>query len=515
MGTIAEKLTYLDGTKTSIKEAIEEKGVTVPSSATFREYAGLIRQISGNGSGSGSGGGSGDNGEYKLQTKEITPTGEDFTVVPDDGFDGFSAVYIKGDPNLVPRNIAYGIEIYGVTGELEQIAPTSIPEEYQSYVDMALQMYGDDDYTGFFLGEYSNWITVVLMFDNFQVMSYDSATSEYTATGAYFVGYNKSTHSWSSTDRRDSTSEGGNFIKNIRFSTEYLYYNGQIIYPYQSGVIDNTSTYTVTFMNGDTVLEVVNNVPAGGQAAYSGVTPSKEGYYFTGWSPSPTNIVANTVCYAQFSNSVDPYEIQDDWDTIVANGGVNYNIGAYKTLVLGTIDGFNYGTIRMQKVATNENGANSVWVAMEAFATGHRMNASNTNQGGWRDSEMRSWLNQTVLGVLPASLQSGIKAMTKYSYDYQAATRNVATTDKLWIPSRQEVFGESDTYETMGQYYSLIFKDASSRVRRYGYNGSTGYWWLRSAYSGATDGFRVVRSNGDERWDIASGTGGVVLGFGL
>lgn len=49
MGTIAEKLTYLNGTKTAIKDAIEEKGVTVPAGATFRDYADLIGDISGGG----------------------------------------------------------------------------------------------------------------------------------------------------------------------------------------------------------------------------------------------------------------------------------------------------------------------------------------------------------------------------------------------------------------------------------------------------------------------------------
>ena len=49
MGTIADKLTYLNGTKTAIKEAIVAKGVTVTDTDTFRSYAGKIGQISGGG----------------------------------------------------------------------------------------------------------------------------------------------------------------------------------------------------------------------------------------------------------------------------------------------------------------------------------------------------------------------------------------------------------------------------------------------------------------------------------
>ena len=46
MGTTAEKLAYLDATKTAIKDAIVAKGVDVPEGTTFRGYADLISGIS-------------------------------------------------------------------------------------------------------------------------------------------------------------------------------------------------------------------------------------------------------------------------------------------------------------------------------------------------------------------------------------------------------------------------------------------------------------------------------------
>lgn len=46
MGTTAEKLAYLDATKTAIKDAIVAKGVEVPEETTFRQYADLISGIS-------------------------------------------------------------------------------------------------------------------------------------------------------------------------------------------------------------------------------------------------------------------------------------------------------------------------------------------------------------------------------------------------------------------------------------------------------------------------------------
>ena len=49
MGTIADKLTYLNDTKTAIKNAVVAKGVSVSDTDTFRSYADKIGQISGGG----------------------------------------------------------------------------------------------------------------------------------------------------------------------------------------------------------------------------------------------------------------------------------------------------------------------------------------------------------------------------------------------------------------------------------------------------------------------------------
>lgn len=49
MGTVAEKLTYLNDTKTAIKNAVIAKGVSVSDTDTFRSYADKIGQISSGG----------------------------------------------------------------------------------------------------------------------------------------------------------------------------------------------------------------------------------------------------------------------------------------------------------------------------------------------------------------------------------------------------------------------------------------------------------------------------------
>ena len=45
MGTLADKLVYLNGTKVAIHDAIEAQGVSIPSGAPFRDYPIYIDNI--------------------------------------------------------------------------------------------------------------------------------------------------------------------------------------------------------------------------------------------------------------------------------------------------------------------------------------------------------------------------------------------------------------------------------------------------------------------------------------
>ena len=73
MGTIADKLNYLNTTKTNIKNAIIAKGVSVGDNDTFRSYASKIGDIS-------SGGGP---SEITLlqNTRELSTTNVENTII--------------------------------------------------------------------------------------------------------------------------------------------------------------------------------------------------------------------------------------------------------------------------------------------------------------------------------------------------------------------------------------------------------------------------------------------------
>ncbi len=60
--------------------------------------------------------------------------------------------------------------------------------------------------------------------------------------------------------------------------------------------------YAVRFYNGATLLQTVNSVPYGGTAVYTGSIPvDGQGGVLDYWAPSPTNIIGDTDCFAQFA----------------------------------------------------------------------------------------------------------------------------------------------------------------------------------------------------------------------
>lgn len=75
------------------------------------------------------------------------------------------------------------------------------------------------------------------------------------------------------------------------------------------------------------------------------------------------------------------------------------------------------------------------------------MNSSDTNEGGWEGSEMRSWLGTEGIASLPSDLANQIVAVDKLTnnvgetVDLSSVT---TTSDNLWLFSLTELCGEID-----------------------------------------------------------------------
>ena len=148
------------------------------------------------------------------------------------------------------------------------------------------------------------------------------------------------------------------------------------------------------------------------------------------------------------------------------------------------------------------------------MATTRRMNASNTNSGGFTGSEMYSWLQNTLLPTLPSDLQAVLKSVNKkLSAGSQSSTINTNSM-KLFLFSEIEIFG-STTYSKAGEgsQYSY-FATAANRIKYLSNgSGSAYWWWERSPHGSSSLSFCGVNGNGNADYNGASGAGGVCFGF--
>ena len=127
--------------------------------------------------------------------------------------------------------------------------------------------------------------------------------------------------------------------------------------------------------------------------------------------------------------------------------------------------------------------------------------------GGWKSSGVRSWLNDDLFEELPNEIRTRIVAVDK-------ATNNVGktdktsdvniTSDKIWVPSRHEVFGDGQlaVLNAEGDQYQVfhdlkVSAEKSSPILQKTYNGEYSSWWLRSPSSKGSEAFIDVYSSGE------------------
>lgn len=220
-------------------------------------------------------------------------------------------------------------------------------------------------------------------------------------------------------------------------------------------------------------------------------------YPFERWDPSPDKIVGDTKCYAQFGSPVDLKEIEDDWDTILANiedGSYadKYTVGNYKPLDLG-----DEGIVNMQLVAKKADAlsdgsgsAATTWISIELLKNYKRMNPafdSSTNTGGgvggWETSELRSYLASKIKPLIPENVASNIKAVQKAFVALDASLQKYEgeCSDELWVPSVRELcydYHRVSTQEENGPRYYAVYCDFESSVKYYNDHGN--FYYLRS-----------------------------------
>ena len=153
------------------------------------------------------------------------------------------------------------------------------------------------------------------------------------------------------------------------------------------------------------------------------------------------------------------------------------------------------------------------FIAVELLASTHNMNSSDTNQGGWGNSQMRSYLNSTIYNTLPSDLKSVIIQKTHMHTRGNKQTTVISVSDNLWLPTEWECVGNGNLSGDTANYnkHYSVFSTNASRIKKIVGSTSADIWWLASPLQNYSEYFCRVSATGGIGDNVASGTRGVAL----
>ena len=220
----------------------------------------------------------------------------------------------------------------------------------------------------------------------------------------------------------------------------------------------------------------------------------------------------------------------DSWETIASNvkaGNTSkYNLGDTKEVDLGTYGKHKVRIANMSKPneCNDSNFSQSACGFVVEFAdiiTRHVMNRTDTNKGGWPNSQMKTFINNDIYNSLPQELKSVIITTETVSGHGKEDTNNFTSPDKLYLLAPKEIYSNWSRDAAVDLTRQLdYYKKKGVTTNKNDWNGAikkdstgTNAWWLRSASSDSNSGFYIVRSIGGWNTNIAYGTNGVSPAF--
>ena len=190
----------------------------------------------------------------------------------------------------------------------------------------------------------------------------------------------------------------------------------------------------------------------------------------------------------------------------------SWGVGSSKDM---TINGKNYQIdvigVNHDEYADGSGIAPLTFQLHDCYNTKYTMNSSDTNVGGWADSEMRNTHLPAILAQMPSEVRSAIREVNKLTSAGNKLTTINTTADKLFLLSEIEIFG-SVTNSVAGE---------GSQYRRYvtlggtvkNVNGTASKWLSRSPRKTSASYFCGVDSEGNAAYHLASGSYGVSFAF--
>lgn len=204
---------------------------------------------------------------------------------------------------------------------------------------------------------------------------------------------------------------------------------------------------------------------------------------------------------------IDPVLENNSWETIKAafRAGVAsdyWQVGDTKTIDVA--DGYTY-TVRISDMAEGRYAysdgsgySNNVFEFVECMATTRPMNSTATNVGGFAECELRTELNTTILGLLPADLQVVIAAVSVDSTIGGGSDEVSFSDNKLFLASEEEIFGTTTYSKSVPiQFGYWVLHDSNAEHIKIPINGTSNCGWhLRSPHLASSKEFCVVSRYG-------------------
>lgn len=204
------------------------------------------------------------------------------------------------------------------------------------------------------------------------------------------------------------------------------------------------------------------------------------------------------------------------------NGDIHrkVSVGDQVTLSLNGTDyafdviGFNHDTLTDTASYGEETATGKAGITFQMhdlFFTLYKMNSSNTNSGGWKNSAMRTSTMATMKGYMPDDWEAIIKPVNKASGTGGGSSSGTETvSDNCFLLAEIEIFG-STTYSVSGEGSQYAYyKAGNSKVKKR--SGGADLWWERSPASGNSY-FCRVGSGGSASSGAANKSNCVAFGF--
>lgn len=284
-------------------------------------------------------------------------------------------------------------------------------------------------------------------------------------------------------------------------------------------------TFDVTIdPNNGTAASIVNVTYGQTFGSLQIAEPSKTDMVFDGWLDNNNSVVTNSTVItsaltitAQYAHPCRTFAT-DSWSTIVTNLATNSNYysstySCTKTIDMDLNNDSTNETYTVRLVNTSRpdvcNNTDNITGELTYSQTScgtviefvnvvgtRTMNTSNTSNGGWRSSELISWLNSDIYNKLPSDLRSVIIPTYPIisSSGSGEPSLNITSEDsninKLFVLSVKEL-GIDSNYDNKNNPLTdtriLDFYNANnnndSRLKRDVSFNSASFYWTRTAYS--------------------------------